>query len=445
MNILFRSDSSATIGIGHIMRDLVLASQYHDDNIIFATQDLKGNINHKITEQGYLVKLLTSSDIQEVVNLINQHKIDMIVIDNYDIDYHDEINLKQQTGVKIFVVDDTYQKHNCDILLNHNISANEDKYQDLVPSACELRCGGEYTLLRDEFIIEKNKKRVFLAMGGADHSCLNIKILEVLVQFSNIEANVVTTSANKNLTTLIEYAKNEPSVTLHIDSSQIAKLMSQSNFAIITPSVVLNEILFMDIPFIAIKTAGNQQNVFEYLQKKYYLTLDGFSDIGLKKHIQKIIFSGTELINFTNLTLQEKQLVLEWRNHDSIRKWMFSQECITLDNHLSYIDNLPSQQDKKYFIVKIDGKSIGVIYFINISNSNMTAKIGLYAKPDSRGIGSFLMQSIVNYGFNELKLNTLISEVFVSNVAAIKLYKNFGFKQISVKTEVIIMECSNKK
>ena len=38
------------------MRDLVLAKQYRDSNIIFATQDLKGNINHKIVETGYRVE-----------------------------------------------------------------------------------------------------------------------------------------------------------------------------------------------------------------------------------------------------------------------------------------------------------------------------------------------------------------------------------------------------
>lgn len=44
MNILFRADSSSTIGTGHIMRDLVLAKQYSDDKIVFATQELDGNI-----------------------------------------------------------------------------------------------------------------------------------------------------------------------------------------------------------------------------------------------------------------------------------------------------------------------------------------------------------------------------------------------------------------
>ena len=68
-NILFRADSSSTIGTGHIMRDLVLASKYKDSNIIFATQDLDGNINGKIKEAGYKLELLKSNSLKEVIEL----------------------------------------------------------------------------------------------------------------------------------------------------------------------------------------------------------------------------------------------------------------------------------------------------------------------------------------------------------------------------------------
>ena len=62
MNILIRADSSSYIGTGHIMRDLVLAKEYKNENIIFATQDLVGNINHKIIETGYKIELLKSKN-----------------------------------------------------------------------------------------------------------------------------------------------------------------------------------------------------------------------------------------------------------------------------------------------------------------------------------------------------------------------------------------------
>ena len=158
MNILIRADSSSTIGTGHIMRDLVLAKQYPKANIIFATQYLEGNINHKITESGYNLKILKSNKIKELNKLIKKLDIDMIIIDHYGIDYAYEKELKSKNKkLKILSFDDTYEKHHCDILLNHNISGDKKRYKGLVPKNCELRCGSKYTLLRDEFIKEKKK------------------------------------------------------------------------------------------------------------------------------------------------------------------------------------------------------------------------------------------------------------------------------------------------
>jgi len=152
MNVLFRADSSSTIGTGHIMRDLVLARQYADDKVMFATQELDGNINHKIKEAGYTLEILESNSLKKLIELVKKHSIDLVIIDHYDIDHKYEKKLKKRTGVKILSFDDTYEKHYCDILLNHNIYAQERKYSKLVSKSCELRCGNKYTLLRDEFI-----------------------------------------------------------------------------------------------------------------------------------------------------------------------------------------------------------------------------------------------------------------------------------------------------
>ena len=134
MNILVRADSSSYIGTGHIMRDLVLAKQYKNENIIFATQDLVGNIKYKIIEAGYKIELLKSNDFEELNKLVKKFEIDMIVIDSYDIDYNFEKKLKEDNpSLKIFVLDDIYEKHFCDILLNHNIYADKKKYQNRKP------------------------------------------------------------------------------------------------------------------------------------------------------------------------------------------------------------------------------------------------------------------------------------------------------------------------
>lgn len=307
MNILFRTDSSSTIGTGHIMRDLVLAIQYKNDTVIFACKKLEGNINQKIITLGYKIELLETNKLDELDFLVKQLKIDMLIIDNYEIDITFEKQLKiQNPHLKIMVLDDTYEKHHCDILLNHNIYAKKRKYRDLVPDSCELRCGEKYTLIRDEFIEEKSKKsskriqsadNIFLAMGGADTQNLNPKILELLNKFDNIKVDIVTTTANKNLKELKNYVKNKKWIKLHINSEQVAKLMKKSDFAIITPSVTANEVYFMEKPFIAIKTAKNQKYMYKFLKKKHNkncMVLKKFNNKKFNIHFKKIL-NGAEL------------------------------------------------------------------------------------------------------------------------------------------------------
>ena len=268
------------------MRDLVLAKKYKDANITFASQNLDGNINHKVLEAGYKVKLLKSNDVDELIKLVKKLKIDLVVIDSYDIDYEYEKKLKKATKVKILSFDDTYEKHHCDILLNHNIYAKKKKYKNLVPKKCEVRCGVKYTLLRDEFI-EAKKFIVFVAMGGADSANLNIKIIKAIKKLKNIELNIVTTDANKHLKDLKSYVKSKKWIKLHINSKKIAQLIAQSNFSIITPSVVANEVVFMDKPLVAIKVAKNQKNMAKYLKKSGYTVLKIKDIYKLKKVIKQ--------------------------------------------------------------------------------------------------------------------------------------------------------------
>ena len=302
-NILFRADSSSFIGTGHIMRDLVLAKQYKTENIIFAVRELDGNINYKIDEDGYSKVVLKTNDFEELDKIIKKLNIDMIVIDHYEINYDFEKRIKESNpNLKIFVFDDTYEKHYCNILLNHNISADEKKYQNLVPKDCELRCGSKYTLLRDEFLEakkQKNKiikdkkiKTIFIAMGGADHSNINIDILKTIKKVrknnkQNIKVNIVTTNANKNLEKLKVYCKSKKWINLYINSNKIAELMIKSDLVIVTPSVTVNEVYYLELPIIAIKTADNQIDIYRYLKKKKFSVLKKFRINKLVKLIKE--------------------------------------------------------------------------------------------------------------------------------------------------------------
>ncbi len=273
MNLLIRADSSSTIGLGHIMRDVVFAAQHPQDTVQFACQNLSGNI---IAHIPYPVHVLHTNNPDELIALIREQHIDRVVFDHYGIDAVFEKKVKEATGVQILSFDDTYATHYCDILLNHNISADATRYRGLVPEQCELRCGAEYTLIRDEFKTEKQIQRektfdLFIAMGGSDPTNATMTILSTLSEEFRVCA--VTTSANIHVDELKAFVQTKKNMTLEIDSTRIAQLLHQSRLAIITPSVMVHEVLFMEIPFIAVQSAANQEDMFVYLEKEGYAVL----------------------------------------------------------------------------------------------------------------------------------------------------------------------------
>ena len=157
-----------------------------------------------------------------------------------------------------------------------------------------------------------------------------------------------------------------------------------------------------------------------------------------------------ELINFINTSLEEKKMILKWRNHPNIKKWMYNQKKISFNSHLNFIKSLKYSKDKIYFLVKMDKEYIGVIDFTKIDYKNKLTYFGLYSNPYSKttGIGTILLKTIINYAFNVLNMNILKLEVFKTNKKALNLYKKFKFKKTGEKIvnnkKVILMELRNE-
>jgi UDP-2,4-diacetamido-2,4,6-trideoxy-beta-L-altropyranose hydrolase len=291
-NILIRADSSATIGTGHVMRCLVLANTYKNSKVVFATQNLQGNVNYKITQAAYEYVVLQTNSFHELQQTIDTLNIDMLVIDHYGIDYEYEKKIKiQNPHLHITVLDDTYEKHCCDTLINHNIYADTTRYADKVPKNCRLLCGSKYTLLRNEFkTLAKGAKKydVFVAMGGSDPQNLSFQIVNLLQNYG-LKIALVSTKANMHLKQLQEFVKIHNNIELFVDTSQVATLMSASKFAIVSASSLLNEIYYLNLPFIAVQTAQNQRYMVEFLQQNGFDAMQAYDAEKLKNFVQKKI------------------------------------------------------------------------------------------------------------------------------------------------------------
>ena len=154
-----------------------------------------------------------------------------------------------------------------------------------------------------------------------------------------------------------------------------------------------------------------------------------------------------KLINFIDLSQEEKMMILEWRNKIDIQKWMHTQNDISLEEHLDFIDSLKTIKDKLYFLVKKDNIYIGVIDFTQIK-PNESLHMGIYTNPDLKGYGKILLETIIYFSFEILKVVKIYSEVYFENEKAYLLYKSYGFKEYAEKIvnnkKVICMDLNNK-
>ena len=128
--------------------------------------------------------------------------------------------------------------------------------------------------------------------------------------------------------------------------------------------------------------------------------------------------------NFTKLTLEEKKLVLQWRNSDRVRLCMVNQHIIQLDEHLQWIESLKDRIDCRYYIVYLDKTPIGVLNHTNLSPSGENVSGGAYIG-DEKFIGYGI--PLFYYGgydlFENLKIHSSIACILKSNKRVYKIHK----------------------
>jgi len=158
--------------------------------------------------------------------------------------------------------------------------------------------------------------------------------------------------------------------------------------------------------------------------------------------------NNIELVDFTDLTQEEKLIVLEWRNSKKVRRWMHRKDMISTEEHLRFIELLRDDKTKKYFLVRKETSMIGVIYFTNIDTTMSCTEFGIYSDPLLKGNGVLLMQEIKQYAFDVLMIKTLSAEVFTENIKAITLYLKNGFRQVQSynldSQKILLMELKNE-
>ena len=303
MKIGFRVDAASHIGTGHLTRCLTLAKklQLMGHECTFFSRMFDINLSERITAAQCSLVILGNSfhvsissiksekdwigvsldeDCQDFIKAINYSPIDICIVDHYSIDLSWESHIRPLVSSLVVIDDLANRLHDCDILIDQNYFPDyESRYLKLIPNDSLALLGPKFTLLRDEFIDLRQKinlpdlniskkAQMLINFGGIGHFELLKKILAVITELPKFEYTLVTgllvpAEANK-----INKLQNSKNIHLLNSTTEMAKLMSTSQFALGAAGSTVWERFTLGINSALIEMADNQKHLLSFLHQQ---------------------------------------------------------------------------------------------------------------------------------------------------------------------------------
>jgi UDP-4-amino-4,6-dideoxy-N-acetyl-beta-L-altrosamine N-acetyltransferase len=129
------------------------------------------------------------------------------------------------------------------------------------------------------------------------------------------------------------------------------------------------------------------------------------------------------------MTEGDLPMVLAWRNHPEVRRYMFTQHEISLFEHTQWFEQAVQDNTRRLLIVQEHGSPIGYVQFTNVEHGGV-ADWGFYARPDvAKGMGRKLGTCALEHAFGHFKLHKVCGQAMESNQASIRFHERLGFKR----------------
>ena len=138
------------------------------------------------------------------------------------------------------------------------------------------------------------------------------------------------------------------------------------------------------------------------------------------------------LIPLIDLDKATQLQVLEIRNEEYIREWMFTENIINAEDHFAWIERLKTDKSQICLII-IDEKDqpFGAVNIKNIDKQNEIAELGFYKSQyiDEKGLMTNSLSTAIDFSFNVLRLEKIYSEVFEGNTKSLAIHKKLLFTE----------------
>ncbi len=293
MNLYCRSiailvEGNSEIGLGHVSRCITLGKEFRlrGWSVFFVSNHSEGI--SKVEENGFDIfsysKNSEDEKIKEVINIFNNKKVSLVIIDSYIITIDFFNNFRKSFNGKIAYIDDLNNFLSpVDILIHGSILGQIYQYKMNYKNTLILN-GLQYNLLRDEFKdlppkqVKDNVKEVLLTAGGADFKNMTTKVINIFVESRLLETfqlNVVIGSAFENIDEIYELSKKNNNIKIYYNPISIAEIMIRSDIAITAGGSTVYELFATGTPSVAMITSNNQKIFIEELEKEDLLVNGG--------------------------------------------------------------------------------------------------------------------------------------------------------------------------
>lgn len=122
-------------------------------------------------------------------------------------------------------------------------------------------------------------------------------------------------------------------------------------------------------------------------------------------------------------------LVLEWRNHPSVREYMYTRDVITVKEHLAWYKSACGDPSRDLLLFEISGTPMGFVQFTRWHQIDV-AEWGFYTSPGAqKGTGRRLGRASLLYAFEVLNLRKLCGQAISNNARSIALHQSLGFRK----------------
>lgn len=275
---VIRADASYKIGGGHIYRCLTLANALADAgwHCVFACRAGTVETVSALARSRHSILDLDAADESARLREGYPDGIDLLVVDHYGLDARFETACRTWAR-QIMVLDDVPgRRHDCDILLNQNLGADEESYGGHVPEHCRFLLGPRHALLRPQFAMGRRAaltrragplaaRRLLVSLGASDPLNITPSIVSAAAGLQ-LELDVVLGASSNQGGAILEIASQlGVDVRIHIDVSDMAALMISADMAVGAGGATSWERCCLGLPALLVVTADNQRVVARHL------------------------------------------------------------------------------------------------------------------------------------------------------------------------------------